>query len=107
MMYTPLFNTVLIELEEDAAAKYTSHDDSMLGKSYRKGTVTEVGGIMATKDYPVPDKDLGDTRQWFVDMIGKRILFNEGTESGTVFDHDGKRYAFIYWWDIRGTTTNE
>lgn len=101
-MYNPGFNSVLVEID-DAEAKWgNGNDDSMLGKSYRFGKVVKVGGIMATKDYPVSDEDLGNTRQFFVDLIGKSIMWNDGVEAGTVFEHDGKQYGFIYWWDVRG-----
>jgi hypothetical protein len=99
-MYKPHFNHVLVELEIDKWAR--GSDDSFGGEVYREGKVTDVGGIMSVRDYPVPDEDLGDIRQYFLDMIGKTIMWNEGHEAGKVFEHDGKKYALIYWWDIVG-----
>lgn len=99
-MYKPSFNTILVELKAEEWGG--GNDDSMLGKSYREGVVIEVGNIMPTQAYPLAD-DI--TENFIADVLsyrGKHIMFNEGTEAGTVHEEDGKVYGFIYWWDVRG-----
>jgi hypothetical protein len=36
------------------------------------------------------------------ELKGKYIMWHEGHEAGTVFEHDNKKYALIFWWDIIG-----
>lgn len=95
-MYTPLFNSVVIELQDEDDKWGKGNDDSMLGKSYRKGVVVAVGDGMATSAYP----------EVFIDsisgLVGKEVMYNEGAEAGTEFEHDDKQYGMIYYWDIRG-----
>lgn len=103
-MYEPLFNTVLVEIDDSEAKWGTGNDDSTLGKSYRFGTVVTFGQFLPTADYPVW-KGIPSDKALIViisELEGKQIMWNEGVEAGTVHEHDGKQYAFIYWWDIRG-----
>lgn len=96
-MYEPKFNSVLVEIDDADAAWGNGNDESMLGKSYRQGTVVKTGGVVFTASYPQPL-----TMADMAALTGKQIMWNEGVEAGTVFEHDGKQYGFIYWWDIRG-----
>lgn len=95
-MYQPKFNSVLVEIDDKAAAWGNGNDESMLGASYSKGKIIDLGFNIPTQQYP---QQLDFSRN---DWIGKDIMWNEGTEAGTTFEHDGKLYGFIYWWDIRG-----
>jgi hypothetical protein len=46
-MYEPVFNSVLVQIDDKDAEWGTGNDDSMLGKSYSKGTVIRVGDLVA------------------------------------------------------------
>lgn len=98
-MYEPKFNSVLVEIDDADAAWGNGNDESMLGKSYRYGTFVTAGELFATKDYQLEAEEIADILR---PLEGKQIMWNEGVEAGTVFEHDGKQYGFIYWWDIRG-----
>lgn len=100
-MYQPQFNSVLVEIDDAAAAWGTGNDESMLGASYSKGKVIDYGIRVATQAYPV----LPEATDF--PLKGKDIMWNEGTEAGTTFEHNGKLYGFIYWWDIRATKVAE
>lgn len=102
-MYTPKFNSVLVEIEVDQWGG--GNDESMLGKSYSKGKVIEFGDIIPTHDYPLEgfdNSEQGEMYKYTAELTGKSIMWNEGTEAGTTFEVDGKLYGFIYWWDVRG-----
>lgn len=104
-MYKPLFNTVLVEIDDEEAKWGNGNDDSMLGKSYRQGKVISKGMMIPTADYLIDKLNPSDITKWLEvwnDIGGKQIMWNEGTEAGTIHEHDGKQYAFIYWFDIRG-----
>jgi hypothetical protein len=45
-MYEPVFNSVLVQIDDKDAEWGTGNDDSMLGKSYSKGTVIRIGNIV-------------------------------------------------------------
>ena len=102
-MYKPKFNSVLVEID-NSDEKWTKTDDNMLGRSYSRGKVVSIGLILPTNDYPLIESDAD--RSLFIDTVmksnGKEVIWNEGAESGTMFEEDGKLYGFIYWWDIRG-----
>lgn len=95
-MYDPIINSVLVEINDEEAKWSPGHDESMLGKSYSKGTVIKSGSLYETQAYPVIPAVVD------IDLVGKAVMWNEGTEAGTVFEHKGKIYGMIYWWDIRG-----
>lgn len=101
-MFKPFLNTILVEIADEDAKWGTGNDDSMLGRSYREGTVVDIGLFIATADYPTLLDGLTEIIEELRVLIGKQIMWNEGVEAGTVFESDGKQYAFIYWWDIRG-----
>lgn len=100
-MYEPIFNSVLVEIDDKDAEWGSGNDDSMLGKSYSKGKVVRIAPyFVTTKEHPLPDGSLvyEDTDK----LVGKNIMWNEGAEAGTVFEFDGKQFGMIYWFDIRG-----
>lgn len=99
-MYQPSFNSILVELQADEWGG--GNDDSMMGKSYREGVVVALGGFMPTNDYPLSADGMNAAHELVKRMTGKHIMFNEGVEAGTVHEHEGKVYGFIYWWDVRG-----
>lgn len=105
-MYEPVFNSILVQINDKDAQWGSGNDESMLGKSYSKGTVIRVGNFIPSQAYPLPEYkglplDLADFK-------GKQIMWNEGVEAGTVFDSpDGKQFAMIYWWDIRGVKVDD
>jgi hypothetical protein len=104
-MYEPVFNSVLVQIDDKDAEWGSGGDEPMLGKSYSKGTVIRVSDLIETKDHPVPTyKGLKFDCK---DFVGKQIMWNEGVEAGTVFEFDGKPFGFIYWWDIRGVLIND
>jgi hypothetical protein len=104
-MYEPLFNTVLVEIDDSEAKWGNGNDDSMLGKSYREGVVVSVGLLVPTNDYPF--ESLSKTHEALLaqveNCLQKHVMWNEGVEAGTVHEVDGKQYAFIYWWDLRAS----
>ncbi len=99
-MYSPKFNSVLVQIDDKDAEWGGENNAEMLGKSYSKGTVVEIGDLIAD------DKHSFDVIEFaVVDLVslkGKQIMWNEGAEAGTTFEEDGKLYGFIYWYDIRG-----
>lgn len=101
-MKKPLFNKLLVEIREDPMDRYGSkgEDGSMLGASYREGTLLEVGWLIATADYPNSDDAIDNVQHRLQNLIGKPVMWHEGTEAGTIFEEGGKQYAFIYWWDL-------
>lgn len=103
-MYEPIFNSVLVEID-DADAKYGSgNDESMMGKSFSKGKVIRVGDCLETQQYPdVDDSVLDDIRK----LAGKQVMWNEGAEAGTTFEFDGKLFGFVYWYDIRSVKVDD
>lgn len=106
MQYKPLFNTLLVEIDDSEAKWGTGNDDSMLGKSYRYGTVVadQHPIFFATKDYPLSPQDVNAITS---PLGGRKVMWNEGVEAGTIHEHEGKQYAFIYWFDIRGVELYE
>jgi hypothetical protein len=102
-MYEPLFNSVLVQIDDKDAQWGSGNDDSMLGKSYSKGKVIRIGTLLETKDYPDVMEQLVIAEGTILDkLVGRSIMWNEGVEAGTTFEHEGKMYGFIYWHDIRG-----
>lgn len=103
-MYEPIFNSVLVEID-DADAKYGSgNDESMLGKSYSKGKVIRIGDFVDTDKYPDIDDSTYDD---VLKLVGKSIMWNEGSEAGTTFEFEGKLFGMVYWFDIRGVKVDE
>lgn len=102
-MYEPILNSVLVEID-DADAKWgRGNDDAMLGKSYSKGRVIEVATFAQEESHPFIDRSEAESIfEKVYSLKGKKIIWNEGHEAGTTFDFDGKQFAMIYWWDIRG-----
>lgn len=101
-MYKPLFNTVLVEIDDKQAKWGKGNDDSLGGEVFREGKLLDVGSFVPTGDYPASLQDLIVIREDTGAMIGKTVMWNEGHEAGTVFEDNGKKYALLYWWDIRG-----
>jgi hypothetical protein len=106
-MYEPVFNSVLVQIDDKDAEWGTGNDDSMLGKSYSKGTVIRIGNIVPTDNYSCERIDWVDLGTDIEQLVGKQIMWNEGVEAGTVFEFDGKAFGMIYWWDIRGVLVND
>lgn len=103
-MYEPIFNSILVEIDDADAVWSSGNDDSMLGKSFTKGKVIRVGKPLETSQYP-------DIDDWLIkcvdDLVGKNIIWNEGAEAGTTFNFDGKSFGFIYWYDVRGVKVDD
>jgi co-chaperonin GroES (HSP10) len=106
MLYEPLFNTVVVEIDDKEAAWGGSKDESagLLGQSYNKGTLIAI----AAELFPFGDtsrvlkdglEQIGDRLQ---SMVGQKILWNKGHEGDNIFEQDGKKYAIMFWWDILG-----
>lgn len=100
-MYQPKFNSVLVEIDNKDGEWGGSGDDSVMGKSFHKGKVIRIGQAMETQGYPLP-ADLKYFDSLLAEYLGKTIIWNEGDEAGTTFEHEGKLYGFVYWWNIRG-----
>lgn len=97
-MYEPILNHVLVEID-DREAKWGGDDssDSPLGKSYKKGTLRKLGDFFVTKDYPfLPNISMLSS------IVNRPIMWHAGHEGESIFEHEGKKYAFIFWWDIVG-----
>jgi hypothetical protein len=103
-MFKPLFNKVLVELDDKDAKWGKGSDDNIGGEVYREGKLTEVGTIFSTNDHPIM---VGEMTKILKDLVGKAIMWHEGHEAGTVFEEDGKKYALIFWWDIAGVKDAE
>lgn len=102
-MFKPKFNKVLVEINDEEAKWGSGNDDNMLGASYREGVFIKRGCLVSTKDYPIEGNYYKSTViDELHDMVGKTIMWHEGTEAGTVFEEDGKKYGLIYWFDIIG-----
>lgn len=102
-MYKPLFNQVLVEVDTESDKWGTGNDDSMLGKDYREGTVIEIGDVVPTADYPeVPVDRVPVVHTTLPKLVGKQVMWNQGHESGKTFEHEGKMYALVFWWDLVG-----
>lgn len=103
-MYKPLFNKVLVEIDDKDAKWGNGSDDSIAGEVYREGKVVSVGLMIPTADYPLPETQAEQalTENTALDLINKQIMWHEGHEAGTVFEENDKKYALIYWWDIIG-----
>ena len=99
-MYEPLFNTVVVQIDDKENEWGHGNDESMLGKAFRAGTIITVGPCVGTHEHPLDDPDF--LTEKISKLKGKKIMWNEGVEAGTVFEFDGKQFGMIYWWDIRG-----
>jgi hypothetical protein len=101
-MYRPLFNQVLVEVDTDGDKWGTGNDDSMLGKDYREGVVVDIGAKVPTNDYPINPDGLDALHELTIRLVDKQVMWNQGHEAGKTFEHDGKLYALVYWWDLVG-----
>lgn len=97
--YRPLFNKVLVEIDDKDAQWGKSSDGNIGGEVYREGKMLDYGGVVATSDYPVSSEHISRILDTY---LGSDIMWHEGHEAGTVFEEDGKKYALIYWFDICG-----
>lgn len=104
MMYAPLFNHVLVEVDDTEAAWGGARDESagLLGASFNKGKLVDYGLI-----FPYGDSSrLGDGIEYIGDQIkilkDKPVMWHKGHEGDSVFEHDGKKYALLFWWDLVG-----
>jgi hypothetical protein len=103
-VFKPLFNTVLVEIKEDKWARASGNDDNIGGEVFREGKVISFGSLAPDSDHPVYLVN-GLAQQLCDDLdrlAEKTVIWNEGHEAGTVFEEDGKKYALLYWWDLRG-----
>lgn len=101
-MYKPLFNTVLVEISDQDAKWGGGNNENIGGEVYREGVLLKVGGMVPTNDYPITPEGMDAIHELVNRLVGKPIRWNEGHEAGTVFEEDGKKYALLYWWDLRG-----
>lgn len=103
-IYSPLFNKVLVEIDDKDARWGKGSDDNIGGEVFREGKVLEVADDIFA---------FGDTAQLSIDsqillegklraFLGKQVMWHEGHEAGTVFEENGKKYALIYWFDLIG-----
>lgn len=103
-MFKPQFNKVLVEIDDKEAKWGSGNDESMLGASYREGKLLEIAEVLIPIDRTqrMSVDTLEDTFEILKKMMGKTIMWHEGTEAGTVFEENGKKYGLIYWFDIIG-----
>lgn len=99
-MYKPKFNHVLVEID-DKDAKWGTDEGNLGGVVYREGTLLSIGLLIPTSEYPNIDL-LINAHDDLIAAKGQTVMWNEGHEAGTVFEHDNKKFALIYWWDIIG-----
>ncbi len=103
MIYHPIFNKVLVEIDDKDSTWGKSSDGSIGGVVYRDGRVLEIGTLLETTDYPNSIDQLVTADGTILDkMVGKQVMWHEGHEAGTVFEENGKKYALIFWWDLIG-----
>ena len=98
-MYKPLFNKVLVEIDDKESNWGKGTDTNLGGEVYREGKVLETGMLVDTPDYNTIAIDMVG---WLSGLTGKQIMWNEGHEAGTIFEENSKKYALIYWFDIVG-----
>lgn len=99
-MYKPLFNHVLVEVDDKDKQWGSSKGDELGGPVYREGSVVDIGNTFTTANYPI--NNYLEWELYLKTLLGKRIMWNEGHEAGKTFEEDGKLYALIYWWDVVG-----
>lgn len=104
-MYKPLFNKVLVEIDDQDAKWGSGNNENLGGEAYREGKLIEsnvtfpfVYGDLLLPDDLDPEEVINELHS----LEGKTVMWNEGHEAGTVFEEDGKKYALVYWWDIIG-----
>jgi hypothetical protein len=102
-MYEPVFNSVLVEIDDKDAQWGSGNDESMMGKAYRMGKIIRIADVISNEEHPIDDAVAKDLNK----LKGKQVMWNEGVEAGTTFEFDGKLFGMIYWWDIRGVKVNE
>lgn len=102
-MQKPKFNHVLVQIDDKDSAWGKGNDESLGGSVYSEGTLVEVAKtFFNTEHTPVGDVDFDEIKEELGKLKGTKIKWNEGHEAGTVFEHDGKQYALIYWFDVIG-----
>ena len=103
-MYKPLFNTVLVEIDDKESQWGRGNDDAMGGQVFREGKLISVSPhIIASGDYQgVNGMELAEIASSLNKWVSKTVMWNEGHEAGTIFEEGGKKYALLYWWDLRG-----
>lgn len=101
-MYSPKFNSVLVEIDDKDGEWGGENSEAMLGKSYSKGTVVSVAIIIPVDKHPMTEAGADEIAKDIHKLISKQIMWNEGAEAGTTFEDGGKLYGMIYWWDVRG-----
>jgi hypothetical protein len=103
-MYEPVLNHVLVEIDDrEAAWGGDQSADGPMGKSYNKGKLISVGDIFAFGDTARLDTDmLIEVMGALQTFVGRPIMWHKGHEGESIFEHEGKQYAFIFWWDIVG-----
>jgi hypothetical protein len=111
-MYEPLFNVCLVRIDDRESAWGGSKDDSagLLGQSYNKGTLVELPyGLFPFGDtHALANTDglvtINDDLNKFV---GKHIMWSKGHEGENTFEHNGDKYALVFWWDIVGVKVDD
>ena len=101
-MFSPKFNSVLVEIDNKDGEWGGSGDDTVLGKSFHKGKLIKIGERLTTQANPISEQDSVRIAEMLSDTKGKTIIWNEGDEAGTTFEYEGKLYGFVYYWNIRG-----
>lgn len=101
-MYDPVWNSVLVQIDDKDAKWGKGNDESMLGASFSKGKVIRIGNFHGTDSHPISTRLMKDVNS----LKGKQIIWNEGAEAGTTFEFDGQLFGFVYWHDIRGVLVN-
>lgn len=102
-MYQPKNNHILVEINDKEAAWGSSEGDKF-SVAYREGTVIDwnVTTPVIAANMVHEFTDVQEISDYLSTLNGKSVMWNEGHEAGTVFEHEGKKYALIYWWDIIG-----
>lgn len=94
-MFKPMFNQVLVEVDNKDKEWGGGNNDNLGGEAYREGTLLGIGRFICTSDYPDYPLNLGE-------FLDKHVMWNEGHEAGKTFEEDGKLYALVSWWDLVG-----
>jgi hypothetical protein len=104
-MYEPVLNHVLVQIDDrEAAWGGDQSADGPMGKSYNKGKLISIGDMFPFGDTARLDIEDLDAIQKIIlkGYIGRPVMWHKGHEGESIFEHEGKQYAFIFWWDIVG-----
>lgn len=100
----PLNNHLLVEVirDDEDVIRYTQDETLRKGKvlnaSFSNYHLTGMGGMRICET----PQELEQMTLELDYLVGKTVMWSEGAESGTVFQHEGKDYALVSFWQLIG-----